>query len=156
MNLKNRIQFFSNKEKNLTVNQDIPVEIDKAKVKAKVIAAPITPLVFELLTAKEAEYQKIIHQKLMGVLDLSAIAKMENAVAKKQISEIARRIIDEESIPVIARTRQLIVNEILNDILGFGPLEHLLTDPSIADIMVNGCKSIFIERFGKVEKTYLL
>jgi pilus assembly protein CpaF len=55
--------------------------------------------------------------------------------------------------PVIARTRQLIVNEVVNDILGLGPLEHLLYEPTIADIMVNGCNTVFIERFGMIEKT---
>jgi pilus assembly protein CpaF len=89
----------------------------------------------------------------MEILDLSLIVKMADADAKKQISEIARRIIDEESIPVIARTRQLIVNEVVNDILGLGPLEHLLYEPTIADIMVNGYNMVFIERFGKIEKT---
>jgi pilus assembly protein CpaF len=113
----------------------------------------ITPLTFDLLTTKDLEYKEKVHHKLMEILDLSLIVKMADADAKKQISEIARRIIDEESMPVIARTRQLIVNEVVNDILGLGPLEHLLYEPTIADIMVNGCNSVFIERFGMVEKT---
>jgi pilus assembly protein CpaF len=111
------------------------------------------PLTFDLLTAKDLEYKEIVHLKLMQVLDLSLIAKMMDGDAKKQISEITRRIIDEESIPVIARSRQLIVNEIVNDILGLGPLEHLLYEPSISDIMVNGHNSVYIERFGKLVKT---
>jgi pilus assembly protein CpaF len=53
----------------------------------------------------------------------------------------------------VARTRQLIVNEILNDILGLGPLEHLLYEPSIADILVNGWNAVYVERFGVLEKT---
>ena len=111
------------------------------------------PLTFDILTSKELEFKEKTHQKLMEILDLSLIVKMAEADAKKQISEIARRIIDEESMPVIARTRQLIVNEVVNDILGLGPLEHLLYEPTIADILVNGYNSIFIERFGKLEKT---
>lgn len=111
------------------------------------------PLTFELLSPKENEYKEKVHHKLMEILDLPLIVKMAPADARKQISEITRRIIDEESMPVIARVRQLIVNEVVNDILGFGPLEHLLYEPTIADILVNGYNSIYIERFGMLEKT---
>ncbi|MGR9086416.1 MAG: CpaF family protein [Gammaproteobacteria bacterium] len=111
------------------------------------------PLIFDLLTPKDVEYKEKIHQKLMEILDLPLIVKMSEIDAKKQISEITRRIIDDEAIPVIARTRQLIVNEVVNDILGLGPLEHLLHEPTIADILVNGHDSVYIERFGMLEKT---
>jgi pilus assembly protein CpaF len=113
----------------------------------------IPPLTFELLSPKDVEFKEKVHQKLMDMLDLSLIVKMADADARKQISEITRRIIDEDAIPVVARTRQLIVNEIVNDILGLGPLEHLLYEPTIADILVNGHNSVYIERFGRLEKT---
>ena len=130
------------------LNKNAPVAIDN------VHSGPaIPPLTFDLLTAKDMEYKEKVHSKLMEILDLSLIVKMADSDAKKQISEIARRIIDEESIPVIARTRQLIVNEVVNDILGLGPLEHLLYEPTIADILVNGYNSVYIERFGMLEKT---
>lgn len=148
MSLKSRIQDYTNKTTN-----PIPGKNALAVSNVHPEAPAIPPLTFDLLTAKDVEFKEMIHHKLMEVLDLSLIVKMANADAKKQISEIARRIIDEESIPVNARSRQLIVNEVVNDILGFGPLEHLLYEPTIADILVNGCNSVFIERFGKLEKT---
>jgi pilus assembly protein CpaF len=149
VNLKSRIQSYSNKDSKPLLNPDSSVP--KGKVHSE--SAPIQPLTFDLLSAKDIEYKENIHQKLMEVLDLSLLVKMEDANARKQISEIARRMIDEEPIPVIARTRQLIVNEVVHDILGFGPLEHLLYEPSIADILVNGYNSVYIERFGILEKT---
>lgn len=150
MNLKNRIQSYTNSA-NTNANNSIVAKEGPEESQSN--ASSIPPLTFELLTPKESEYKEKVHEKLLEILDLSLIVKMANADARKQISEITRRIIDEESIPVIARTRQLIVNEVVNDILGLGPLEHLLYDPTIADILVNGYNSIYIERFGMLEKT---
>ncbi|MGZ8945947.1 MAG: CpaF family protein [Methylococcaceae bacterium] len=146
MSLKSRIESFTKK--------DSEAVLHKPLLPSDVHSEPsVLPLAFDLLTSKDLEYKEKIHQKLMEVLDLSLINKMASEDAKKQISEIARRIVDEESIPVIARIRQLIVNEIVNDILGFGPLEHLLYEPTISDILVNGYNAVYIERFGKLEKT---
>lgn len=148
MSLKSRLQNYTD------VLNNAPVGIEKSVAKNP---APeenaIPPLAFELLSPKDIEFKERVHQKLMDILDLSLIVKMADADARKQISEIARRIIDEESLPVVARTRQLIVNEIVNDILGLGPLEHLLYEPTIADILVNGHDSVYIERFGMLQKT---
>jgi pilus assembly protein CpaF len=149
VNLKTRLQSYSNNN-NSNANKPI-VTKDESPALAKDNSAP--PLTFELLTPKEIEYKEKVHEKLMEILDLSLIAKMAHADARKQISEITRRIIDEESLPIVARTRQLIVNEVINDILGLGPLEHLLYDPTIADILVNGHNSVYVERFGILEKT---
>lgn len=149
MSLKSRIQSYSNKDSSPILSKDAPATIGSVHSDPPLIP----PLTFDLLTPKEMEYKEKVHQKLMEILDLSLIVKMADVDAKKQISEIARRIIDDESLPVIARIRQLIVNEVVNDILGLGPLEHLLYEPSIADILVNGCNSVYIERFGKLEKT---
>jgi pilus assembly protein CpaF len=149
VSLRSRMQGCSIKEINPMLNKNMSVAICDAST-----APPSNPpLRFDLLTSKELEYKEKIHNKLMEILDLPLIVKMGDADAKKQISEIARRIIDEQSLPVIARTRQLIVNEVINDILGLGPLEHLLYEPTIADILVNGYNSVYIERFGKLEKT---
>ncbi|MGJ0484880.1 MAG: CpaF family protein [Methylomicrobium sp.] len=149
MSLKSRLENYSIPRSNSPVKIENPSDKDLPHEEKS--ANP--PLTFELLTSKDVEFKEKVHQKLMDMLDLSLIVKMADADARKQISEITRRIIDEESIPVVARTRQLIVNEIVNDILGLGPLEHLLYDPTIADILVNGHDSVYIERFGRLEKT---
>lgn len=149
MNLKSRLLNYSEKLSTSTSSLERMPESAESSVEKP--ANP--PLAFELLSFKDMEYKEKIHQKLLDMLDLSLIVKMADADARRQISEIARRIIDEESIPVVAKTRQLIVNEIINDILGLGPLEHLLYEPTIADILVNGHNSVFIERFGVLEKT---
>jgi pilus assembly protein CpaF len=149
VSLKSRLENYS------VTRVNAPVKIEDTSDKDRPLEEKSAnpPLTFELLSSKDVEFKEKVHQKLMDMLDLSLIVKMADADARKQISEITRRIIDEESIPVVARTRQLIVNEIVNDILGLGPLEHLLYDPTIADILVNGHDSVYIERFGRLEKT---
>ena len=151
MNLKSRIKSFSansdtdDKHKDLLhQNKSSNSQLDDSTIK---------PLEFNILSSKELGFKDQIHEKLLDILDLSLIVKMENTEASKQISAISRRLIDDDNLPVNAKNRQLIVNEVINDILGLGPLEHLLYEPSIADILVNGPHSIYIERFGKLEKT---
>jgi pilus assembly protein CpaF len=148
VSLKSRIKNYT------SLSNNSLTALEKASEETHPIEKPsIQPLAFELLSSKDMEYKEKIHQRLMEILDLSLIVKTDVGEARKQISEITRHIIDEESLPIIAKTRQLIVNEVVNDILGLGPLEHLLYEPSIADILVNGCNSVFIERFGMIEKT---
>ncbi|MEO2159553.1 MAG: CpaF family protein, partial [bacterium] len=98
-------------------------------------------------------YRDQVHAKLLDILDLSLIVKLDETEARAQISDISRHVIDDLAIPVNSKNRQLIINEVVNEILAFGPLEHLLHEPSIADILVNGPNSVYIERFGKLEKT---
>ena len=151
MNLKSRIQSFSNS------TQSTKKQVSKTETDVPSSDSPtdnkIQPLEFDILSSKELTYKDQIHEKLLDILDLSLIVKMEAAEARSQISEISRRLIDDENLPVNANSRQLIVNEVVNDILGLGPLEHLLYEPSIADILVNGPHSVYIERFGKLERT---
>jgi pilus assembly protein CpaF len=150
VSLKSRIKSYSSNQGAKTLSTiDDSGEITSALP----VKHTVPPLTFELLTPKEIEYKEQIHQKLMEILDLSMIVKTDEGEARKQISEITRHIIDDQALPIIARTRQLIVNEVVNDILGLGPLEHLLYEPTIADILVNGYNSIYIERFGMLEKT---
>ena len=146
MNLKSRIQKLSNPEYEITIVSESTSENVEEDNK-------VPPIHFNILSRKEMSYKEIIHDQLLDMLDLSLIVKMSEADSRQQISEITRRLIDDADIPVNASTRLLIIKEVVNDILGLGPLEHLLYDPTIADILVNGHDSIYIERFGKLEKT---
>ena len=146
MNLKSRIQKLSTPSKKIGVASESALKDFEEDNK--------TPSIhFNILSRKEASYKDMIHEQLLDMLDLSLIVKMSEADSRQQISEITRRLIEDADIPVNSSTRKLIVNEVVNDILGLGPLEHLLYDPSIADILVNGYNNIYIERFGKLEKT---
>ncbi len=151
MTLKTRIQEFSTANFDFKVKESAPEA--SSNIEVKEVVKHHEPLKFDLLTDQEIVYKDIIYEKLMQHLELSQVIKLDIADARKQISMIARRVLEEENLPIIAKSRQLIVNELLNDILGLGPLEHLLYDQSISDILVNGAKKVFVERFGILEKT---
>lgn len=111
------------------------------------------PLMLKTLSQIELEFKQSIHSKLLDILDLSLISGIEEKEARKQIRVVTQKLIDDDPIPLNTQTRHQIIKEIEDDILGLGPLEALLYDPTITDIMVNGYKKVYVERFGKLELT---
>ena len=105
------------------------------------------------LTTQELEWKQLINERLLTVLDLSLIDTVDSDKARKEIREIAERLLSEESAPLSRKQRQLIVERIEDEVMGLGPLEPLLADPTISDILVNGFDTIYIERRGKLEAT---
>ncbi len=105
------------------------------------------------LTTQETEWKQRINERLLTVLDLSLINTIDSDKARKEIREIAERLLSEDSAPLSRAQRQLIVARIEDEVMGLGPLEPLLADPTISDILVNGADTIYIERRGKLELT---
>jgi pilus assembly protein CpaF len=105
------------------------------------------------LTPVEIEWRERIYQQLLKVMDLSLLDSLEPADAARQIREICQRLLDEHSAPVSSASRQLIIKQIGDEVLGLGPLEPLLADHSVSDILVNGHASVYVERFGKLQRT---
>jgi pilus assembly protein CpaF len=105
------------------------------------------------LTTAEQEWKQRIYHKLLTVLDLSLISSIDQTQARKQIREISNRLLAEESAPLSLSQRQLVVRRIEDEVLGHGPLEPLLHDPTVSDILVNGPYSVFVERRGRLERT---
>jgi pilus assembly protein CpaF len=105
------------------------------------------------LTDQETEWKLRINERLLTVLDLSLIDTVETDKARKEIREIAERLLSEESAPLSRKQRLLIIERIEDEVMGLGPLEPLLADPTISDILVNGADTIYIERHGKLELT---
>ena len=105
------------------------------------------------LTPTEVEWKLRIHEKLLQVMDLTLIGTVEEERARKEIAEIVQRLFAEESAPLSLDQRRRIVTEIENEVMGLGPLEPLLADPAVADILVNGAQQVYVERRGKLELT---
>ena len=105
------------------------------------------------VTPVEAEWREKIYQQLLKVMDLSLLDSLEQAEATRQIRDICLRLLDEHSAPVSTTSRQLIIKQITDEVLGLGPLEPLLADHSVSDILVNGFASVYVERFGKLQRT---
>ncbi|MEA3411726.1 MAG: CpaF family protein [Pseudomonadota bacterium] len=101
----------------------------------------------------EQQWKYELHEKLLKMIDLSQIASQEEDLARRQIRELAQNVLDEESLPLTVQVRKRMVREIEDEIMGLGPLEPLLEDPGVSDILVNGCDSVYIERRGLLELT---
>ena len=106
-----------------------------------------------LLTQAETEWKRQIHDKLLEVMDLSLIGTVEEERARSEIREIVQRLFAEESAPLSLEQRRKIVQEIENEVMGLGPLEPLLSDPKVADILVNGPNQVYVEKGGKLQLT---
>jgi pilus assembly protein CpaF len=101
------------------------------------------------------ELKTTIHTRLLDMLDLSLLDTLEPDVLRSQIGKMVEKILllEESSIPLNSIEKKVLVAEIQAEVLGLGPLEPFLKDPSISDILVNNYKQIYIERFGKLERT---
>ncbi len=105
------------------------------------------------VTPVEAEWREKIYQQLLKVMDLSLLDSLEQAEATRQIRDICQRLLDEHTAPVSTASRQLIIKQITDEVLGLGPLEPLLADHTVSDILVNRHDSVYVERFGKLQRT---
>jgi len=112
-----------------------------------------TEQAFATSSKLEKEWKNKIHQKLLKVMDLTLIDNLDPAEARVQIREICQQLIQQESIPCNQTTRLFLIKQIEDEILGLGPLEPLLSDHSISDILVNGPNSVYVERGGKLQPT---
>jgi len=105
------------------------------------------------LNPLEVEWREKVYEQLLKVMDLSLLDSLEPLEAAKQIREICQRLLDDHSAPISAASRQLIIKQITDEVLGLGPLEPLLADSTVSDILVNGAKSVYVERFGKLQRS---
>jgi pilus assembly protein CpaF len=105
------------------------------------------------LSPTEREWKQRIYDRLLKVLDLSLLGSLEESAARHQIRDIIARLLLEDSAPLSLAQRQLVSRQIEDEVMGHGPLEPLLADPTVSDILVNGSQKVYIERRGKLELT---
>lgn len=103
-----------------------------------------------------SEYEALkerIHSKLVNKLDLSRIGTIEGEALRREVRVVVEHLYDMEESLLNRKEREQLIEEILDQSLGLGPLELLLKDGSISDILINGPKNVYIERDGKIIKT---
>ena len=109
------------------------------------------------LELEEQEREKLwfydIYDRLMKSIDLTLLTTIDEDEARKRVREAATELMDSESLPLSAKSRADIVLKIEDEILGLGPLEDLMKDKDIADILVNRYDSVFVEKHGKLERS---
>src|SRR3989454_4839332 len=93
-----------------------------------------------------------VHRKLLNRLNLEALAQSDRARAESEIRTLLAELLAEENTPLSLGEREGLFTELLDDVFGLGPLEPLLRDPTISDILVNTHKHVFVERNGVLEK----
>ncbi len=96
-----------------------------------------------------------VHNELLKRVDLQKLSAMQQDAVngRQQILAVIHQIVSEQNIPLSSTDREQIDAEILNEIFGFGPIEPLLHDPTVSDILINGFDHVYVERRGLLEKT---
>src|SRR5688572_2000542 len=93
-----------------------------------------------------------VHRKLLNRLNLEALALTDRSRAESEIRALLGQLLSEEGTPLSLTERDTLFVEVLDDVFGLGPLEPLLRDPGISDILVNTYKNVYVERAGKLER----
>ncbi|HXY15681.1 MAG TPA: CpaF family protein [Terriglobales bacterium] len=107
---------------------------------------------------ERTEYQQVkadLHRKILDRLDLEKLGRTPGDTARDEVLLLIRNAVNSEAVPLSFAERERLAREILDEIFGLGPLEPLLKDPSVSDILVNRYNRVYIERAGKLEPTGL-
>jgi pilus assembly protein CpaF len=106
-----------------------------------------------LLGRAQQEVKSAVHLELIKKVDLEKLLFMQDTRARQTLLTIILPLVSQQGIPFSASERERIANEVLDEVFGLGPLEPLLQDPTVNDILVNTYESVYVERGGVLEKT---
>jgi pilus assembly protein CpaF len=124
--------------------------------RASALAAP--PPAARPLHAREPvrqqylELRASVHRKLLNRLNLEALAQTDRSRAETEIRALLTQLLADEPTPLSLTERETLFAEVIDDVFGLGPLEPLLRDPGVSDILVNTYQHVFVERGGRLEK----
>jgi len=107
---------------------------------------------------ERGDYQQVkadLHRKILDRLDLEKLGRSTGDSAREEVLILIRSSVNSEAVPLSFAEREQLSREILDEIFGLGPLEPLLKDPTISDILVNRFDRVYVERSGKLERTLL-
>ena len=105
---------------------------------------------------RQEQFEQIkrrIHGKLVDKLDLSRVGDLQGDTLKREIRMVVEHLCDAEDTLLNRQERERIVDEVLDETFGLGPLELILKDPKVSDILINGPKNIYVEKGGQMQKT---
>ena len=117
--------------------------------------APPSPRVPTGPDPRRAQYLEVrgsVHRKLLTRLNLEKLATAERPRAEAEIRAVTSSLIAEAGMPLSVTEREAIIGDVLDEVFGFGPLEPLLRDKTVSDILVNTFRHVFVERGGKLER----
>lgn len=94
-----------------------------------------------------------LHQRLLDVINLQALDKMSRQQIEAEVGDIVYEELSKQNQALNNQERKALVSDVLDELLGLGPIEPLLKDPTITDILINGYEQVFVERYGVLEPT---
>jgi pilus assembly protein CpaF len=130
-----------------------PAVADEARLPAKQEAASTASASERRHSEEYYDVKTTVFNALIDTIDLTQLAKLEAAAAREEIRDIVSEIIQIKNVVMSIAEQEELLEDICNDVLGYGPLEPLLARDDIADIMVNGANTTYIEVSGKVQRT---
>lgn len=102
------------------------------------------------------ELKSEIHKKLIGILNMERVSSLPKDRIRNEIGRVVGRLLEDERVPMTTAEQNKIVEEVLDEVLGLGPLEPLLKEPTISDILVNGtCKVLNISEVAGVKDDHI-
>lgn len=107
----------------------------------------------EPASAERHDLKHRIHDRLLKRLDFSAMGLLDPLLLRAQLAMLTMQVLEEEGVSFSDQDREEVIADVMNEILGLGPLEPLLQDPSVSDILANTSERIYVERGGKLELT---
>ena len=141
-----------------TANTEVPATTD-APAQAHVVEAPPLPAAAPAIKATASpgvDYYATklkLHQKLLTRIDLNSIESLTPEQLRKELGVLLITLIEEDSTRLNNQERAKLVADLTNEIMGLGPLEPLLADPTISEIMVNGYQKVYVEKSGRIQLT---
>ncbi len=122
---------------------------------SRLATAPSSPLASLSVTAEDRllRIKKELHQKLISEMDLSAIGSMSEEELKQEVRRGAEQLCRQSSDLLSFAERERLIGEVLDETFGIGPLEPLMRDPTVSDILVNGPKCVYVERRGRLTRS---
>ena len=106
-----------------------------------------------LLARAQQEVKSAVHRELIEKLDLEKLLYMQDTRGRQQLLSLIVQLVGERGVPFSAGERNRLANEVADEVFGLGPLEPLLQDPTVTDILVNTADVVYVERGGVLEKT---
>src|SRR3982750_1112312 len=122
----------------------------RARFEEDRLVAPGHAGVFDKLD-RRTELKGELHQRLLNLINLQALDKMSREQIQEEVGDIVAEELGKQNHALNIAERKQLVSDILDELLGLGPLEPLLKDPTITDILVNGHSRVFVERYGVLE-----
>ena len=106
-----------------------------------------------MLSRQAQDLKSLVHRDLIDKFDLDKLMLMPDGRARQQLLGVIHQLLSRQEVPLSAIERDALARDVMNEVFGLGPLEPLLQDPAVNDILVNTCQTVYVEKNGVLEKT---